>query len=100
MESHTRSQLLPPGAGGAAPRCRAYLLRDVFDEMSLNGVRPTRPVWLTALHIAMRARKLGDALHFWEEMRRHGVEPDVRALRRAALRCAMLPYACAVLCCA
>jgi hypothetical protein len=24
------------------PACRAYLIRDVVDEMSLNGVRPDR----------------------------------------------------------
>lgn len=54
-------------------------MRDVLEEMSLNGMRPNRRSYLAGLYASMRGRKLGDAMFFWEEMRRHGYEPDVGA---------------------
>jgi pentatricopeptide repeat protein len=54
-------------------------MRDVFEEMSLNGVRPSARSYYIGLFSAMKSRKLGDAMFFWEEMQRHGIQPDVRA---------------------
>jgi pentatricopeptide repeat protein len=65
-------------------------MRDVLEEMSLNGVRPDRQIYYTGLFSAMKSRKLGDAMYFWEEMQRHGYQPDVS-------RAACTHY---VLCCA
>lgn len=53
-------------------------MRDVMEEMSLNGIRPGRQTYHLGLMAATKSRKLGDALYFWEEMLRHGVQPDVR----------------------
>lgn len=57
-------------------------MRDVFEEMSLNGIRPNRRSYYTGLIACMRMRKLGDAMYFWEEMQRRGLEPDVRVCGR------------------
>lgn len=68
-------------------RKRAYLIRDVVDEMSLNGVRPDKFVLQTGLFACMKARKLGDAMFFFEEMQRRGMEPDTAAYSSAISAC-------------
>lgn len=57
-------------------RKRAYLIRDVVDEMSLSGIRPDKFVLQTGLFACMKNRKLGDAMWFFEEMKRRGMEID------------------------
>lgn len=118
------AQLAWPSMTRSLPCCRAYLMRDVLEEMSLNGVRPDqqilttgaaaregghcqgvcRTAWLAALPTSplpcpppalshtpparhpttatgllacMKRRKLGDALFFFEEMKRRGIQLDV-----------------------
>lgn len=71
-------------------------MRDVFEEMSLDGVRPTRDMYHSGLFSTMKARKLGDALFFWEEMQRSGHQPDVKAFTAiicAAGRCGQVAQA-------
>lgn len=55
--------------------CRHVLLRDVYAEMSLCGVRPSRELLHLALTGCLRARRLPDAEFFWKEMRRRGARP-------------------------
>jgi pentatricopeptide repeat protein len=72
-------------------------MRDVLEEMSLHGVRPERQTYLIGLFSAMRGRKLSEAWHFWDEMRRHGHQPDVSPLSRPRIartrqqHCRLLP---------
>ncbi|KAL4427822.1 hypothetical protein ABPG75_001911 [Micractinium tetrahymenae] len=68
-------------------RKRAYLIRDVVDEMWLNGIRPDKFVLQTGLFACMKARKLGDAMFFFEEMQRRGMEPDSAAYSSAISAC-------------
>jgi pentatricopeptide repeat protein len=35
----------------------------------------------------MKGRKLGDAMFFFEEMKRRGLQPDVRAMRLCMVAC-------------
>ncbi|EFN58052.1 hypothetical protein CHLNCDRAFT_50745 [Chlorella variabilis] len=68
-------------------RKRAYLIRDVVDEMSLNGMRPDRFILQTGLFSCMKSRKLGDAMYFFEEMKRRGMQPDSSVYGTAISAC-------------
>ncbi|GAB4814013.1 hypothetical protein N2152v2_001059 [Parachlorella kessleri] len=77
-------------------RRRGYLIRDVFQEMSLAGVRPDRRSYYVGLFASMKQRRLGDAMFFWEEMQRRGFEPDAPAytgIISACGRCGQLKKA-------
>ena len=45
--------------------------------MHLDGVVPNVDTYFRAMFASMQARRLGDALFCWEDMRRHGILPDV-----------------------
>ena len=72
-------------AGGAADahtlcaRCRAYKIRDVFEEMDLCGVPPAALTYFRVIFACMKARRLGDTLYYWHRMQRAGIVPDVSA---------------------
>ena len=57
--------------------CRAYKIRDILEEMHLDGVVPNVDTYFRAMFASMQARRLGDALFFWEDMRKHGILADV-----------------------
>ncbi|PRW56853.1 pentatricopeptide repeat superfamily isoform A [Chlorella sorokiniana] len=77
---------------GLARRRRAYLIRDVLDEMLLNGMRPNRFILSTGLFYCMKTRKLGDAMFFFEEMKRRGIAPDAAAYSNAISACGRAGY--------
>ncbi len=47
--------------------------------MHLDGVAPNVDTYFRAMFASMQARRLGDALFYWEDMRKHGIQPDVRS---------------------
>ena len=58
-------------------RCRHFLLRDVFDDMMLDGVQPTRDTFEALIMGTMRGSRLQDALFFRDEMKAMGLVPEV-----------------------
>ena len=64
----------------AAPHCRAYKIRDIFEEMTLDGVPKNVDTYFRAMFASMQARRLGDALYYWENLKRSGISPDVGVL--------------------
>lgn len=78
--------------------CRAYKIRDVFDEMDLNGVTPGAMTYFRAMFACMKARRLGDTLYYWERMQHSGIQPDVRLCPQSqpqspAQQCLYIPSA-------
>lgn len=65
--------------GVLARRRRAYKIRDVFDEMDINGVNPGPMTYFRSMFACMKARRLGDTLYYWERMQHSGIQPDSRA---------------------
>jgi pentatricopeptide repeat protein len=56
---------------------RYFLLRDVYDDMLLDGVQPIRDTFHTLILGAMKGARLQDALYFMDEMKSMGLKPDV-----------------------
>lgn len=63
--------------GVGDPRSRYGLLRDVYDDMMLDGVQPTRDVFHSLIVGTMRGARLQDAFFFRDEMKTMGLVPDV-----------------------
>lgn len=57
--------------------CRHYLLRDVYDDMKLDGVQPTADIFHSFVVGVMKGARLSDAFFFREEMKSMGISPDV-----------------------
>lgn len=55
---------------------RNFLLRDVYDDMLLDGVQPIRDTFHTLIVGAMKGARLQDALYFMDEMKSTGLMPD------------------------
>ncbi|GLT39802.1 hypothetical protein SLA2020_332120 [Shorea laevis] len=53
--------------------CRHYLLRDVYDDMMLDGVQPTRDTFHALLAGTMKGARLQDAFFFRDEMKAMGL---------------------------
>lgn len=53
------------------------MLRDVYDDMMLDGVQPIRDTFHTFAIGAMKQSKLQDALFFKDEMKTMGINCDV-----------------------
>ncbi|KAL0686800.1 hypothetical protein Bca4012_086477 [Brassica carinata] len=56
---------------------RHYLLRDVYDDMKLDGVQPTADIFHSFVVGVMKGARLSDAFFFREEMKSIGIAPDV-----------------------
>ncbi|CAI0456585.1 unnamed protein product [Linum tenue] len=56
---------------------RGYLLRDVYDDMVLDGVQPGRDVFHSLIVGTMKSARLQDAFYFRDEMKAMGLVPDV-----------------------
>lgn len=54
-----------------------YLLRDVYDDMMLDGVKPERETFHSLLIGTMKGARLQDAFYFRDEMKAMGLIPDV-----------------------
>ncbi|KAL7219100.1 hypothetical protein ACSBR2_012221 [Camellia fascicularis] len=55
---------------------RHYLLRDVYDDMMLDGVKPERDTFHSLIAGAMKGARLQDAFFFRDEMKAMGLVPD------------------------
>lgn len=56
---------------------RHYLLRDVYDDMTLDGVKPERDTFQSLIVGTMKGSRLQDAFFFHHEMKSMGLVPDV-----------------------
>ncbi|KAK8608680.1 hypothetical protein V6N13_024094 [Hibiscus sabdariffa] len=56
---------------------RHFLLRDVYDDMMLDGVQPTRDTFEALIMGTMRGSRLQDAFFFRDEMKAMGLVPEV-----------------------
>nr|AKF43302.1 pentatricopeptide repeat superfamily protein [Francoa sonchifolia] len=56
---------------------RHYLLRDVYDDLVLDGVQPSRDLYHSLIVGTMKGARLQDAFFFRDEMKTMGLVPDV-----------------------
>ncbi|GMH23913.1 hypothetical protein Nepgr_025756 [Nepenthes gracilis] len=63
--------------GSLTAQRRHFLLRDVYDDMMLDGVQPTRDVFHSLIVGTMKGARLQDAFFFRDEMKAMGLLPDV-----------------------
>lgn len=53
------------------------MLRDVYDDMMLDGVKPERETFHSLIIGTMKGSRLQDAFYFRDEMKAMGLVPDV-----------------------
>ncbi|KAK9868513.1 hypothetical protein WJX84_000963 [Apatococcus fuscideae] len=73
-----------------------YKIRDLWEEMELNGVQPTETSCILALYHSMKARRLNDAAFYFDQLRMGGNQPTLRAyiyIISACGRCGQLDLA-------
>ncbi|XP_041999534.1 pentatricopeptide repeat-containing protein At4g35850, mitochondrial-like [Salvia splendens] len=63
--------------GSLTAQRRNYLLRDVYDDMMLDGVKPERDTFHSLIIGTMKGARIQDAFFFRDEMRAMGLVPDV-----------------------
>ncbi|KAJ1687768.1 hypothetical protein LUZ63_019158 [Rhynchospora breviuscula] len=63
--------------GSLISQRRPYLLRDVYDDMMLDGVQPVRDTFHSLIIGTMKGSRLDDAFYFRNEMKTMGLQPDV-----------------------
>ncbi|KAI9072136.1 hypothetical protein K1719_045520 [Acacia pycnantha] len=63
--------------GSITAQRRHFLLRDVYDDMMLDGVQPTRDAFHSFIVGTMKGSRLQDAFFFRDQMRIMGLAPDV-----------------------
>ncbi|WOK95696.1 pentatricopeptide repeat-containing protein [Canna indica] len=63
--------------GSLVSQRRGYLLRDVYDDMMLDGVQPLRDTFHALIVGTMKGSRLQDAFFFRDEMKAMGLPPDV-----------------------
>lgn len=56
---------------------RSYLLRDVYDDMMLDGVKPERDTFHSLIVGTMKGARIQDSFFFRDEMKAMGLVPDV-----------------------
>ncbi|XP_042387061.1 pentatricopeptide repeat-containing protein At4g35850, mitochondrial-like isoform X1 [Zingiber officinale] len=56
---------------------RGFLLRDVYEDMMLDGVQPMRDTFHALIVGTMKGNRLQDAFFFRDEMKAMGLPPDV-----------------------
>ncbi|XP_011097364.1 pentatricopeptide repeat-containing protein At4g35850, mitochondrial [Sesamum indicum] len=63
--------------GSITSQRRHYLLRDVYDDMMLDGVKPERDTFHSLIVGTMKGARMQDAFFFRDEMQSMGLVPDV-----------------------
>ncbi|KAH1076485.1 hypothetical protein AAZX31_19G046500 [Glycine max] len=63
--------------GSLTAQRRNFLLRDVYDDMMLDGVKPTRDTFHSLAVGTMKAARMQDAFYFADQMKIMGLLPDV-----------------------
>ncbi|XP_060668480.1 pentatricopeptide repeat-containing protein At4g35850, mitochondrial-like isoform X2 [Ziziphus jujuba] len=63
--------------GSLTAQRRHFLLRDMYDDMILDGVQPTRDTFHFVIVGTMKRSCLQDAFYFSDQMRSMGLVPDV-----------------------
>lgn len=56
-----------------------FLLRDVYDDMMLDGVQPNRDTFHSLILGTMKGARLQDAFYFTHQMKSMGLVPDVNS---------------------
>ncbi|KAG5040546.1 hypothetical protein JHK85_013022 [Glycine max] len=65
--------------GSLTAQRRNFLLRDVYDDMMLDGVKPTRDTFHSLVVGTMKGARMQDAFYFVEQMKIMGLLPDLYA---------------------
>lgn len=65
------------------------MLRDVYDDMLLDGVQPIRDTFHSLIVGTMKGSRLQDAFFFRDEMKTMGLVPDVSS-SRVRFRCSFV----------
>eukprot|EP00897_Mesotaenium_endlicherianum_P008385 jgi/Mesen1/7575/ME000392S06834 len=60
-----------------ARRRLGYMLRDVYEDLLMDGLQPDRDTFHLAIPACMRTNRLQDAFYFFEEMKSTGMVPDL-----------------------
>ncbi|KAL8097706.1 hypothetical protein AgCh_030720 [Apium graveolens] len=68
--------------------CRNYLVRDVYDDMMLDPVKPERRTFHSLIACAMKGVRLQDAFYFRDQMLAMGLIPDVALYNLLISTCA------------
>nr|AKF43300.1 pentatricopeptide repeat superfamily protein [Erodium texanum] len=63
--------------GSLTGQRKQFLLRDVYDDMMLDGVQPSREAFHSLILGSMKGASLQDVLFFRDEMKSMGLVPDV-----------------------
>ncbi|KAJ7970735.1 Pentatricopeptide repeat-containing protein [Quillaja saponaria] len=63
--------------GSITSQRRNFLLRDVYEDMMLDGVQPTRDTFHSLIVGTMKGARLQDAFFFKDQMKSMGLIPDV-----------------------
>ncbi|XP_050224761.1 pentatricopeptide repeat-containing protein At4g35850, mitochondrial [Mercurialis annua] len=63
--------------GSVTAQRRHYLLREVYDDMVLDGVQPSRDTFHSLIVGTMKGARLQDAFFFSDQMKATGLLPDV-----------------------
>lgn len=58
---------------------RHFLLRDVYDDMMLDGVQPDQDTFKSLILGTMKGSSLQDAFYFADQMKNMGLAPDVNS---------------------
>lgn len=66
---------------------RYYLVRDVYDDMMLDGVKPELDTFHSLVASTMKGARLQDAFYFRDEMRALGLVPDVLSVLLVLFYC-------------
>ena len=56
-------------------------MRDVYEEMLLDGIKPDWSTFEEAMWANMRSRRVADTIYFFNQMARRGMQPLVSAPR-------------------
>ncbi|KAL2904567.1 hypothetical protein RDABS01_003277 [Bienertia sinuspersici] len=62
--------------GSLTAQRRHFLLRDVYDDMMLDGIQPSRDTFHSLIAGTMKGARLQDAVFFRDEMKSMGLLPD------------------------
>ncbi|KAK7364838.1 hypothetical protein VNO80_13582 [Phaseolus coccineus] len=63
--------------GSLTAQRRTFLLRDVYSDMMLDGVKPTRDTFHSLVVGTMKGARMQDAFFFVDQMKAMGLPPDV-----------------------